>query len=101
MALIAMPDGGSPDGTMMFTVGTNQIPQRPALQAMTYAFQSSPCTVTGTYTSPDGASQNGSVTANVVSHGFIYHPDAGAGTPRHWHLPPLPTSALFDSPHRL
>ena len=102
MAFTALPDGGSTAGTMQFVVGTNQIPMPNGSEQITRAFgDAGVFVVRGTYLSPGGVSQSGSVTVNVVGYNFSGQPDCWVGMDREWDMPGLPPEATLAADPQL
>jgi hypothetical protein len=103
LALIARPDSGwSSKGRMRFTVGNHQCPVRNASQQMAYQFPDTGVfTVKGTYTSPQGSPQSGSITVNVVEHSFAQDPACWVGKQRAWDLSSVAAEVVLDADSRL
>jgi hypothetical protein len=103
LLLIAQPDNFTKrdNGTVQFAVGTNQYPTSPAVSKFTHRFQDAGVfTVTATYTSERGATQNGAITVNVVEHEFAESPACWVGEVRTWDVS-LPSEAVLEADARL
>ncbi|HET7626063.1 MAG TPA: hypothetical protein VFM25_12440 [Verrucomicrobiae bacterium] len=102
---------GSASGTAQLTIGTNHYTvsasssishvfssQRIATKTGTYGSRT--VTVNGTYVSPSGITQSGSITVNVVRHEFKNNPACWIGHERDWELH-LPEEVSFEPDQRL
>ncbi len=102
LLLVARPEGrpGAGEGSMQFVIGTNQF-VRSASSPLPYVF-TGPAVVTlsGTFTSPEGVSQTGSIVVKVVRHGFASDPACHVGEERNWKLS-LPPGATLETDERL
>jgi hypothetical protein len=87
LLLTAQPIAGPGIGSLIITVGTNQV-STPASQPLPYQFtQPGVVTVTGTVNDQNGAPQTGSLSVNVVGYAFPAAPACLAGQPRGWAWP--------------
>lgn len=96
LLLVARPDENVADtqGTVQITVGTNQF-NLAASSSKPYAFTGSGTfRVTGTYTSPNGIPQTGSITVEVVQQKFTDNPDCHVGEERIWNVSVPPEATL-------
>jgi hypothetical protein len=101
LLLVARPEE-NPEGrgSMRFVIGTNQF-ARSESAPMPYVFTGpAVVTVAGTYTSPQGDSQSGSIILKVVQQGFKSNPSCHVGEERNWELS-LPPEAILETDDRL
>jgi hypothetical protein len=100
LALTVRPaTGWSDSGQMLIMVGTNS---RTAAVRTSYRFNDAGAfTVRGTYTSPEGVSQSGSITVHVVEHSFSNGPACCVGKQRNWDVPFASTNIVLETDSQL
>jgi hypothetical protein len=101
LLLTAQPASGSATGTLVISVGTNQV-STPAGQPLPYQFdQTGVYTVIGTVNDQNGVPQTGSLSVQVVSYTFPFIPACVANQSRYWTLTNVPPVTVFGADARI